>query len=106
MRAVSVDQWMDPADLKVTEVPEPEVRPGTVAIDVKAAGCNFFDLLIVQGKYQVKPPFPFIPGAEMRLALTYEDPKAADNTPEEAQRYDERVRQIGREIFYAMRLLG
>lgn len=49
---------------------------------------------------------PFIPGAEMRLALTYEDPKAADDTPEEAQRYDERVKQIGREIFYAMRLLG
>jgi arsenate reductase len=49
---------------------------------------------------------PFIPGAEMRLALTYEDPKAADDTPEEAQRYDERVRQIGREIFYAMRWVG
>lgn len=48
---------------------------------------------------------PIIPGAEMRLALTYEDPKAADDTPEEAQRYDERVRQIGREIFYAMRLV-
>ncbi len=48
---------------------------------------------------------PFIPGTEMRLALTYEDPKAADDTPEEAQRYDERVRQIGREIFYAMRLV-
>ncbi len=49
---------------------------------------------------------PFIPGTEMRLALTYEDPKAADDTPEEAHRYDERVKQIGREIFYAMRLLG
>lgn len=48
---------------------------------------------------------PVISGAEMRLALTYEDPKAADDTPEEAQRYDERVRQIGREIFYAMRLV-
>jgi arsenate reductase len=45
---------------------------------------------------------PFIPGAEFRLPLTYEDPKAADDTPEEAARYDERVRQIGRELFYAM----
>lgn len=48
---------------------------------------------------------PFIPGVELRLALTYDDPKAADDTPEEAQRYDERVRQIGREIFYSMQLV-
>jgi arsenate reductase len=45
---------------------------------------------------------PFIPGAEWRLSLTYEDPKEADDTPDEMKRYDERVRQIGREIFYAM----
>lgn len=47
---------------------------------------------------------PFIPGAEWRLALTYEDPKEADDTPGERARYDERVRQIGREIFYAISL--
>ena len=34
-------------------------------IDVEAAGCNFFDILLVQGKYQMKPPFPFTPGAEV-----------------------------------------
>ncbi len=45
---------------------------------------------------------PFIPGADLRLPLTYEDPKEADGTPEEQARYDERVRQIGREILYAM----
>lgn len=48
---------------------------------------------------------PFIPGAEFRLPLTYEDPKEADDTPEETVRYDERVRQIGREIFYAMQMV-
>jgi NADPH2:quinone reductase len=32
---------------------------------VRAAGCNFFDLLMVRGQYQMKPPFPFIPGAEL-----------------------------------------
>ena len=48
---------------------------------------------------------PFIPGAEFRLPLTYDDPKEADGTPEESVRYDERVRQIGREIFYGMDLL-
>jgi len=44
---------------------------------------------------------PFIPGAEWRLSLPYEDPKEADDTPEETTRYDERVHQIGREVFYA-----
>ncbi len=48
---------------------------------------------------------PFIPGTELRLPLTYEDPKLADNTNEEADRYDERVRQIGRELLYTMQLL-
>lgn len=48
---------------------------------------------------------PVVPGAEFRLALTYDDPKEADGTPEEAARYDERVRQIGRELFYAMHLV-
>lgn len=48
---------------------------------------------------------PFIPGAT-RIALTYKDPKQADDTPQEAERYDERVRQIGRELFYAMSLVG
>lgn len=43
---------------------------------------------------------PYIPGAT-RISLTYEDPKVADNTPAETERYDERVRQIGRELFYA-----
>jgi arsenate reductase len=47
---------------------------------------------------------PFIPGVAFRLPLTYDDPKAADDTPEEVDRYDERVQQIGREILYAMQL--
>lgn len=49
---------------------------------------------------------PFIPGVELRLPLTYDDPKEADDTPQETSRYDERVRQIGREIFYAMQLVN
>jgi len=65
MRAIVVDRWLEPRDLKAQEIPEPPLRPGTVRVEVKAAGCNFFDLLIVQGKYQVKPPFPFVPGSEV-----------------------------------------
>ncbi len=65
MRAVVVDRWLEPKDLTVCEVPEPTPRAGQVVIDVEAAGCNFFDILLVQGKYQMKPPFPFTPGAEV-----------------------------------------
>jgi NADPH2:quinone reductase len=65
MRAIVVDRWMEPKELTVREAPDPKLFPGCVEVEVKAAGCNFFDLLMVQGRYQVKPPFPFIPGAEL-----------------------------------------
>ena len=65
MRAVVVDRFMEPRELAVREVPDPELRPGTLLVEVRAAGCNFFDLLMLQGRYQVKPPFPFVPGAEV-----------------------------------------
>ena len=65
MRAMVATQWGEPADLKLMELPDPEPGPGHVLIDVHAIGCNFFDILMVQGKYQVKPPFPFSPGGEI-----------------------------------------
>lgn len=65
MRAVVVDRLVEPRELRVGEVPEPELYPGAIAVDVKAAGCNFFDILMAQGRYQVKPPLPFVPGAEL-----------------------------------------
>lgn len=65
MRAVLVERWMEPDALAVSDVPEPEVAAGTVKVEVRAAGCNFFDILMVRGQYQVRPPFPFIPGAEL-----------------------------------------
>jgi len=43
---------------------------------------------------------PFIPTAERRFAVTFTDPKVADNTPQEAATYDERVLQIGSEFYY------
>lgn len=48
---------------------------------------------------------PFVRGASLRVSLPYDDPKAADDTPEEAQRYDERARQIAVEMLYLARLL-
>ncbi len=65
MRAVVVDRWMTPDELRVRDAPEPELVPGSLCIDVAAAGCNFYDTLMCQGKYQVKPPFPFVPGGEV-----------------------------------------
>jgi len=46
------------------DFPEPQAGPGEVVIDVVAAGVNYPDVLIVQGKYQSKPPLPFVPGSE------------------------------------------
>lgn len=43
---------------------------------------------------------PFIPGVELRIGTTYDDPKAFDLTPQQDEKYDERCRQIGRETFY------
>src|SRR5215471_20100898 len=65
MRAIVVDRWMDPAELAAREVPAPPLAAKSVRIEVRAAGCNFFDILMVKGQYQVKPPFPFIPGGEV-----------------------------------------
>src|SRR4029077_2150336 len=65
MRAIVVDRWMEPRELVPRDVPDPAVGPGMLGVDVRAAGCNFFDILMVRGQYQVKPPFPFTPGAEL-----------------------------------------
>src|SRR5678816_2422453 len=65
MRAIVVDRFMEPAELAVRETAPPALHPGTLRVEVFASGCNFFDILMVQGRYQVKPPFPFIPGAEI-----------------------------------------
>jgi len=47
-----------------TDWPAPEVGDGEVLIQVRAAGLNFPDVLTIQGKYQMQPPMPFIPGGE------------------------------------------
>lgn len=46
---------------------------------------------------------PFVRGATQRVSVPYEDPKVADGTPEEAQRYDERVEQLGRDLAWVFR---
>jgi NADPH2:quinone reductase len=50
--------------LQWKELPTPEPKAGEVRIAIRAASLNFPDLLIVQNKYQMKPPLPFVPGSE------------------------------------------
>jgi NADPH2:quinone reductase len=65
MRAVRCHELVGPNGLRVDEVPDPTPGPGEVLIDVSAAGVNFPDILLTEGKYQFKPPPPFIPGGEV-----------------------------------------
>ncbi|KAI9137550.1 hypothetical protein BKA69DRAFT_1079703 [Paraphysoderma sedebokerense] len=67
MKALVVDKWLkDPQELAncVHEIPVPELKQNEVLVEVKAVGANFFDILLIQGKYQYRPKFPFIPGTE------------------------------------------
>lgn len=54
-----------PETLKLTTLPDPSAGPGDVVIRVRACGVNFPDVLIIQNKYQFKPPLPFSPGGEV-----------------------------------------
>ena len=65
MRAVLCRAFGPPSSLTVEEVPEPAPGPGQVLIRVEAAGVNFADTLVIEGKYQARPPFPFSPGGEV-----------------------------------------
>lgn len=65
MRAVLCRSLGDGSALKVEELPDPPVGPDQVRIVVRAAGVNFADILMVEGKYQVKPELPFVPGLEV-----------------------------------------
>lgn len=65
MKAVLCEEFGPPASLVVKEIEAPVAGPGEVVVDVRAAALNFFDTLIIQGKYQYRPQMPFSPGAEM-----------------------------------------
>jgi NADPH2:quinone reductase len=65
MKALVCKAYGPVESLVLEEVASPTAGPNQVVVDVKAAGVNFPDALIVQGKYQVKPPLPFSPGSEV-----------------------------------------
>lgn len=64
MKAVLCTRFGGPDDLELADLPAPEPGGGEVTVAVKAAALNFFDTLIIAGKYQMKPAFPFSPAAE------------------------------------------
>ena len=65
MNAVMCDAISeDIGSVSLREVELPEPGPGEVRVRLKACAVNFPDLLMIQGKYQFKPPLPFAPGGE------------------------------------------
>ena len=83
MRAVVCRKFGPPEALSVADLPSPPMRAGRVRIAVRACGVNFPDVLMIQGLYQLKPPFPFSPGLEVagdiiEVASDVERPKVGD----------------------------
>lgn len=64
MRALVCSELGPPSKLSVRDIDDPEPGAGEVVVDVEAAGLNFPDTLIIEGKYQFKPDLPFTPGGE------------------------------------------
>ncbi len=70
MRAILCERYGPIDDLALRDVPLPEIRPGTVRLQVLAAGVNYVDNLIIGGHYQVRTPTPFVPGFEFVGRIT------------------------------------
>jgi NADPH:quinone reductase len=65
MKAILLRETGGPERLELAEVPEPEASDGEVVVRVRAAGVNFADVLVRQGKYPQAPELPTVPGAEV-----------------------------------------
>jgi NADPH:quinone reductase len=64
VKAILCTRFGGPDDLALADLPDPVAGAGEVVVKIAAVGLNFFDTLIIAGKYQRKPPFPFSPGGE------------------------------------------
>src|ERR1700748_2724554 len=65
MKALLSKEVGGPDTLVLETVPSPEAKPGHAVVQVKAVGVNYPDVLIIEDKYQFKPPRPFAPGGEI-----------------------------------------
>ncbi|MBP0443812.1 NADPH:quinone oxidoreductase family protein [Roseomonas sp. SSH11] len=70
MKAVLCREYGPASTLRVETVPDPRPGPGQVLLRVEACGVNFPDTLIIEGRYQQKPPMPFVPGGEVCGVVT------------------------------------
>ena len=64
MKALLCTRYGTPDDLELADIAAPEAGPGEAVVKIAAAALNFFDTLIIAGKYQTKPAMPFSPAAE------------------------------------------
>jgi NADPH:quinone reductase len=81
MRAVVCESWREFDALEVKEFPPPPLRPGGVRLRVEAAGVSFATQLVVAGKYQRRPPLPFVPGTEVAGTVIESAPDVPDPPP-------------------------
>jgi len=65
MKAVVCEAWGPPSSLQLRDLPSPVPGPKQVLVRTRVAAVNFPDALIITGKYQAKPAFPFSPGGEL-----------------------------------------
>ena len=65
MKAVVCRQFGPPESLTIEDLPSPRAGAGQAVVSVRAASLNFPDVLVIQNKYQMKPPLPFSPGSEL-----------------------------------------
>ena len=93
MKALLCKEFGPPENLVLEEVPDLSPGKGQVVVAVKACGVNFPDVLIIENKYQFKPPLPFSPGAEVAGVV-----KAVGEGVDAAQggRPGDRVVRLGR----------
>lgn len=78
MKAVLCKAFGPAESLVVEELSSPEIKKNEVLLDVHAVGINFPDTLIIEGKYQFKPPFPFSPGGEASGVVSAVGEKVSD----------------------------
>ena len=82
MRAWTMNEMGNPEDvLTLNEVPDPEPAAGEVLVSVDSVGLKFPDILQIQGKYQVRPSMPFIPGGEIAGTVVSHGPGCDDSAP-------------------------
>jgi NADPH2:quinone reductase len=81
VKAILCTQPGGPDDLVLADLPVPVAGAGEAVVEIKAVGLNFYDTLIIAGKYQIKPPFPFSPGGEFAGVIDSVGEGVADFAP-------------------------